>query len=867
MPSPDSQSRRARSLLTYVGVVGFGVLTLALVMPSRQGDQPAPQLARVTAVGSEAASCLGPRLVADQSGIYLDIHHPGPSQVHSAEEELGPRLARGQVDRRSGVAELRGKCWSGASSGGQALTATAQVTKDGSATGTLRVGGGSTVLSLTPVPGSAVVTTTGSTPLGGSELAARLFLAVAVVIVVSRFVGLLFTRIHQPRVIGEIVAGVLLGPSLLGALFPEVTNYLFPPEVLVVLRMMAQFGLIFFMFLIGLELEPRMLRGSGRAAVMVSHVSIVLPFCLGVLASLFLFPLLGSGNYVGFTLFMGAAMAITAFPVLARILTETGLHRTRVGAIAITCAAVDDITAWCLLAVVVAIVKSGEAVEALRTILLALVFVGVMLLGVRPIAARLAAVHAQRGRLNPPITAGLIVALFVSAWATEQIGIHAIFGAFMLGAVVPRFKPLVAEITGKIEDLTVLFLLPIFFAAVGLSTRIGLLDRASLWAVAALVILLAIVGKLAGTMIAARASRESWRDAIALGLLMNTRGLTEIVVLTLGRALGVVSPILFTIMVLMALVTTFMATPLLRLVYPRRVVEQEAQWATATSTPDVDRPPSPPPSPEKAHCVLVAVADPLQARSLVSLVAGLAAPSGTRPEVVLAHVMRPPGRDEVRTNLDALDEAAEAVRSELVPLASELLQAGFDARVRVNASAEPGEELARMAATEGAELVVLGRHRSYVGRNELGGVVRHALEHLRCDAAVVLDRPGRPPVGDFVAAWYRTPDDEPALQLATRLAVGRGEPLRVLRPDGVDLPTLAVPAQSMVVTSPSAKAFVEAASGTSVLVLRRSEVPDLSVLGHADPLALLLQPASERRSQRRHTRERRRRTVATTREA
>jgi Kef-type K+ transport system membrane component KefB/nucleotide-binding universal stress UspA family protein len=741
---------------------------------------------------------------------------------------------------------------------GQQLWATVQVTRTGTASGTLHAGGEPIALSLTPVDDGPPGTRGTESPFTDGELAGRLFLAVAAVIVVSRFIGLLFTRVHQPRVMGEIVAGILLGPSLLGAFYPALSHFLFPPEVIEVLRMMAQFGLIFFMFLIGLELDTRLLRGSGHVAVLVSHVSIVLPFCLGALASLLLFPLLGSGSYVGFTLFMGTAMAITAFPVLARILTETGLHRTRLGAVSITCAAVDDITAWCVLAVVVAIVKSAEAVDALRTISLALLFVGVMLFVVRPIATRLAIVHEQRGRLNPPIMAGLIVALFLSAWSTEQIGIHAIFGAFMLGAVVPRFPPLVTEITTKLEDVTVLFLLPIFFTVVGLSTRIGLLDRASLWMMAALVVFLAILGKLAGSMIAARAAHQSWRDSTALGLLLNTRGLTEIVVLTIGRGLGVVSPALFTMLVLMALVTTFMTTPLLALVYPRRVVELEAARAAAHA--GADRQPSPGPT----QCILVAVGDALQARSLLSLVNRLGLPSEPKPGIVLAHVTPPPGRDEVRTSLAALEEAADAARVQLVPLAGELLGAGFDARVRVRASSEPAEELAQLAAGEGAQLVLLGRHRSYVGHNELGGVVRHTLERLGCDAAVLLDRPNHQPARAFVAVWYRRREDLVALHLAARLAIGGGETLHVFQPDGQELGELTVPVPTVAVEATGVPAFVAAAASASLLVVSRWEAPDLSAVGLAGPPVLIVQPGNGRRYTPRGHKDRARILAATT---
>ncbi|HVL04309.1 MAG TPA: cation:proton antiporter, partial [Acidimicrobiales bacterium] len=581
-------------------------------------------------------------------------------------------------------------------------------------------------------------------PLAGSELTGRILLAVAVVILASRAVGYLFSRIRQPRVVGEIVAGILLGPSLLGLILPEVTGYLFPPEVVTILGVVAQFGLIFFMFLIGLELDLTLVARSGHVALLVSHTSIVFPFALGLAASLVVYPLLGNGDFVGFALFLGAAMAITAFPVLARILTDTGLHRTRLGALAITCAAIDDVTAWCLLAVVVAVVKSSGALDVVATIGLSLVFVAGMILVVRPLLARLARSSGTWSRLHPPVMAALFAGLFLAAWATEEIGIHAIFGAFLLGAVMPRSQGLVAKVAERIEDVTVLFLLPVFFVVVGLSTRIGLLDQAVLWEVAVLILVVAVVGKWAGSMLAARACGQGWRDATALGALMNTRGLTEIVILTIGASLGVVSPALFTIMVVMALVTTLMATPLLSVIYPRRLIDRE-------SGPSAER--------HRAgdrfdHRVLVGVGSPERASPLLALARDLCRAPGQRGEALLAHVAPPSGREEVRANLASLDAAATAALVEMGPLATTLLQAGVDTRLRASVGTEVARELRRLAVEEGADLILLGWHGAYARRGELTGVVADVLAEAPCPVAVLLDHRGRADDAAPVAVWW-----------------------------------------------------------------------------------------------------------------
>ena len=392
-----------------------------------------------------------------------------------------------------------------------------------------------------------------------AEINVRVLLAMAIVIGGSRFFGWAISKVGQPRVHGEILAGILLGPSLLGVIAPEALDYIFPKEVIGALRVLATIGLVLFMFLIGLELDLGKLRGHGHKAVVISHASIILPMALGALLAVWLYPRLGDGvDQLGFTLFLGAAMAITAFPVLARVLQETGLYHTRIGVLTITCAAVDDVTAWCVLAGVVAIINSTGFADAIRIIALSLVFIFAMLKVVKPMLAR---------RHTIPVWMAISFAM-ICAWTTEQIGIHAIFGAFMAGAAMPRKPKIQHEIHEKLQTATLTFLLPVFFMVVGLATRVDLLDSFYLFGVTLLVIAVAIAGKWGGSMVAARITGESWQDAAAIGVLMNTRGLTELVILSVGLELGVITTTLYTIMVLMALVTTLMATPMLALISP-----------------------------------------------------------------------------------------------------------------------------------------------------------------------------------------------------------------------------------------------------------------------------------------------------------
>ncbi len=400
---------------------------------------------------------------------------------------------------------------------------------------------------------------------------------VLIVIGLSRLVGIGFRRIKQPLVIGEIVAGIMLGPSLFGWLAPDLSAAIFPPEAIPFLNILSQVGLIFFMFLIGLELDPKYLKSQIDVAVLTSHVSILVPFSLGTLASILFYPLVSNSSvsFTAFALFLGAAMSITAFPVLARIITENNLQGTRLGTLALTCAAVDDVTAWCVLALAIAVAKSGHMATAIPTIIHSIIYIGLMITVGRKFLKRLSVHYDRTGRLTQFVLAGIYMGVVVSALITELIGIHLIFGAFLLGAVMPKHVGLTRELAQKTEDFVLTFLLPVFFAYSGLRTQIGLLNSPNLWFLCAVIVAIAIVGKYFGAYFAARVGGINNREASALGWLMNTRGLTELIVLNIGLSLNVISPLLFTMLVIMALVTTFMTSPLLEWVYPKRLAQQD----------------------------------------------------------------------------------------------------------------------------------------------------------------------------------------------------------------------------------------------------------------------------------------------------
>jgi Kef-type K+ transport system membrane component KefB len=432
-----------------------------------------------------------------------------------------------------------------------------------------------------PPPSGALFGSRGSTPT--TELLLHVLLALAVVVLTARVLGALFGRLGQPPVIGEVLAGILLGPSLLGRALPEAAAFLLPASIAPTLSVLSQVGVILYMFVVGLELDFGLLRERTRATVLISHASIVVPFLLGAALALALYPRVSSSDvpFTHFALFCGVSMSVTAFPVLARILTDRRLQGSRLGVLALTCAAIDDVTAWCLLAFVVSVVNARVG-GVVATFGFTLVYLVLMLGLVRPVARR----YARRREARPLDRTSLtivLVALLASAFTTEAIGIHAVFGAFALGAVVPAGSRLARELTARLEDLVVVLLLPAFFAYTGLRTQVGLVEGAAEWGLCAAIVLTACAGKFGGSFLAARLTGLGSLDSAAIGILMNTRGLMELVVLNIGLDLRVISPTLFAMLVIMALVTTMATTPVLQLIekLAARSVAPETRTASA----------------------------------------------------------------------------------------------------------------------------------------------------------------------------------------------------------------------------------------------------------------------------------------------
>jgi len=598
----------------------------------------------------------------------------------------------------------------------------------------------------------------------------HVLLALLIIIVLARVLGNVFRLLHQPPVIGEIIAGILLGPSFLARVAPGISAYVLPASIAPFLNVLSQVGVVLYMFLVGLDLDPGLLRRRGHAAVAISHASIIAPFLMGAALSLILYPRLATTgvSFTSFALFLGVSMSVTAFPVLARILTDRAIHKTRMGAIALTCAAVDDVTAWCMLAFVVAIIQSRTA-GFVTTFGGALAFVAAMLFVVRPLMVRLMLVYGNRGRLTQGLMAIVFVALLLSAWATDLIGIHPVFGAFALGAMIPHDSGLARDLTDRLEDLLVVLLLPAFFAFTGLRTQIGLVSGSEQWILCALVIVVASVGKFGGSAIAARLTGLGWRDASALGVLMNTRGLVELIVLNIGLDFGIISPTVFAMLVLMALVTTIATTPVLDLISSELAVDRGAQ----AKAPHVGV------SGTQRQPMLVAVSNPLGMASLLDVAAHATEPETPAPRV-LALVRRPSGG--VRSGLREMDERVPPRAPILLSAMDHARGTGATIETMSRWTDDPARDIVQSAIDISAGWILIGFHKPAFGADEMGGTVRAVLEHARTMpihvGVVTRGEPGR--IDRIFALVDNTTDGRAALDLGSRIARKYGLSLHAL---------------------------------------------------------------------------------------
>jgi len=614
----------------------------------------------------------------------------------------------------------------------------------------------------------------------GHTLAA-LFIIIAVVMLAARLMGAAMVRLGQPRVMGEVLAGIALGPTLLGRLAPELQTALFPSDVIPYVGAAANLGLIFYMFLIGLELDFSQLKGRISQTAAISNAGVLLPMAVGLLVALPVYELVAPDvEFLAFALFMGVAMSITAFPVLARILVERRMLKRPVGAIALAAAAIDDVSAWFLIALATAVATAGSASGVARTVALAFVFCLVMAFLVRPLLARVSVAYDEAGRVPAAWITAIFAGVLLAAYATETIGIALIFGAFVMGAIMPRRAELTEDVTRRIEDFVVMLLLPLFFAYTGLRTDVGLLERSELIVLTLVLLAVAIFCKFGGAMLAARVTGLGLRESAVIGALMNTRGLTELIVLNLALEKGVISEALFAALVIMALATTFMTGPLLRLLDPRNEfgapVSDELEEARTASLAD-----SPLPAPEQS--ILVAPQAEGALAQLLALAEPLARSEPPR-ELILARLVQPSGASAVRGGLQTQGKQLNQAFADMTRARVDLLERRVAARAVAFTSVDPGRDLAKLAGSEEVDLVMMDGRRPLLGEGVPRGEVGSVLARAPCDVAVLVAgegieiklASGSPVVVPFSGAEH----DWAALELGAWIAAANDVPLKLL---------------------------------------------------------------------------------------
>lgn len=549
---------------------------------------------------------------------------------------------------------------------------------------------------------------------------AVLIFQIIVILVLSRLFGYITQKIKQPSVIGEIVAGIILGPSILGAFFPDLFLFIFPKGSIDNLHFLSQIGLILFMFIVGIELDVNVLKRSAGTAVMVSHASIVFPFALGVGLSYFLYPNFAPKHvsFLAFALFLGTAMSITALPILARIIQERGLTRTKLGTLALACGAIDDITAWGILAAVIAIVQSGSWKEASITFGLSAAYLIVMFTLIKPIFKKVGDTYIARETLSKQVIAIIFVFLLTSALITELIGIHALIGAFLAGIIMPKSEEFKKNVIERIEDVSLVLLIPLFFAITGLRTQIGLLNEPKLWMVFILVLSVAVVGKFAGSTLAARFSGLPWDISLSLGALMNTRGLIELIVLNIGYDLGVLSPEIFSIFVLMALITTFMTGPVLSLI--QRIFSKKFIVSPAESVHPLR--------------ILLAFGPPKMGSTLLNLCRFLLPQGNSKTSTGLITAIHLTPSAEVHPT-----QAAVFEKEGFEPIKNTSSQYGIPLTTIYKVSDDVQSEIIRTARQNKCDLLLLGSAKSVFTSDPLGGKIRKTLHESPCNVGILID--------------------------------------------------------------------------------------------------------------------------------
>jgi len=543
-----------------------------------------------------------------------------------------------------------------------------------------------------------------------------LLVQIAAVLLASRLLSLVFRRIGQPAVIGEITAGLLLGPSFLGMFYPGVSQFLFPTHSLNNLQLLSQFGLIVFMFVVGLELDISVLKEKAKSAILISHVSILFPFMLGCTLALFYFDKYAPSNisFLSFGLFLGISMSITAFPVLARIIQEKGLSKSSAGIIAITCAAVDDISAWTILALILAIIHAENAYLIGYILTFGLLYIGLMVYIIQPVLEKMSKLYITKEIISRGVISVLTILMLFSAILSESLGVHALFGAFLAGVIMPTNTRLRGVITEKFEDFSAVLLLPLFFAFTGLRTKIQLLNSQELWIDCLIVVIVASIGKILGSMLPAKFTGSTWKESGIIGFLMNTRGLMELVVLNIGYDMGILSPEIFTMFVIMALATTFITSPMVGLFLRKETSTPKPSQKIITGSPKI----------------LIAFGPPSAGQSLLSIAYFIYQKSASYNALHLSPL----------TENISLSPTPEKESENFQPIHFFSKEKGIKVNTILRHSDQFSNEINKTIQLEQTDILFMGAAKTIFSDNAVGGKVDLVLNETECRSVIFIDR-------------------------------------------------------------------------------------------------------------------------------
>ena len=696
----------------------------------------------------------------------------------------------------------------------------------------------------------------------GSDLL-TLFLQIILIMSVSRAIGYLFNRLGQPEVLGEMLGGLIIGPSFLKLVSPRLWDFVFPGGVLGqssdYLRLLGQVGVVFLLFLIGLQIDPRLIRRQDRRGTIIAAVGIVMPIVVGIGLAIHFAPTTSS-RYLNFSwhpstaLFLGTALAVTAFPTLARVLTERTLLKTPIGSCIVACAAMNDLVVWYLLAAVMAVLRIHTQGDTWQSVAYVCVFsslyIGVLIKVVRPLMKQLDVIFERHGKLSQNVISIIILLILLSSYITHTIGLHAFFGAFIMGAIMPRGSEFVRHLSAKLEDFVVIFLIPIFLAYVGLHTDLSLIRGKETLQDLALVLLAAYFCKAVATTLTAKVLGKTWRDSAAIGALLNTRGLMCLIVLDIGRESHIFSQHnddrLFTILVIVTIITTLTSVPLFQLIYPRSISIRLRRASVSgykglTILIPVAMPKSGGPMVELADTIIGSHSEPVseleKTGATVNQPSDATVVANTTQEnqgkLIALHLRRPADHATFRTGLDEQEKEYDEA---LAPLLAQARARAMRVESLSFVSRDVPYDICQVAAAHDVDLVMMGFHKPLIGQTILGGTVHKVLTNCQSDVAIFVDR-GFRHARKILVPYLGTVHDRLALEIAAAMAQNADAQITVLQ--------VVAPLRDNQAVATATQAAINTTFGTAAVDNSEASAVQLRIIEDPSPVGVVLHQAPQ----------------------